>query len=79
VVFAARRNVSKNILMHESIPFSSTCPKCRQDQLQCGYSRGILVRLLNTGREIEAYCETCDEFWAISAPERVRIANGLAG
>ena len=65
--------------MHESIPFTSTCPKCQVQQTQRGFSRAALGRLLNNGHPIEAYCVTCDEFWAISPRERAALAAGLGG
>jgi len=65
--------------MHESIPFTSTCPKCRVHQAQRGFSLAALGRLLNNGHPIEAYCVTCDEFWIISARERAALAAGLDG
>ena len=65
--------------MHESIPFTSTCPKCQVQQSQRGFSRAALGRLLNGGHPIEAYCVTCDEFWAISPRERAVLAVGLVG
>ena len=65
--------------MHESVPFSSTCPKCRVHQIQRGFSRAALGRLLNNGHPIEAYCVTCDEFWAITPRERASLAAGLGG
>lgn len=66
-------------LMHESIPFTSTCPKCQAQQAQRGFSLAALGRLLNGGHPIEAYCVTCDEFWAISPRERAALASGLGG
>jgi len=48
--------------MHESVPFTSTCPKCQVHQTQRGFSRAALGRLLNNGHPIEAYCMACDEF-----------------
>ena len=63
--------------MHESLPFSSTCPKCSARRLQRGFSRATLDKLLTGGDPIEAYCASCDEFWAISAAERASLAAGL--
>ena len=65
--------------MHESVPFSSTCPTCRVHQIQRGFSRAALGRLINNGHPIEAYCVTCDEFWVISARERAALTAGLDG
>ena len=57
--------------------FYSSCPKCRREQSQGGLSRARLLRLLDSGHPIEAYCTTCDKFWAVSAQERVAIAKEL--
>ena len=73
------RGRSADNRMHESVPFTSTCPKCRVHQTQRGFSRAALGRLLNNGHPIEAYCVTCDEFWIISARERAALAAGLNG
>jgi hypothetical protein len=59
--------------MRESIRFVSTCPDCRQPQPQRGFSCAALLRLLNGGYPIEAYCDMCDDFWSISLAERVAI------
>jgi hypothetical protein len=63
--------------MHEPIPFVSTCPGCTQRQPQRGFSRAAILRLLNGGYPIEAYCVMCDEFWSISLAERVAITMQL--
>jgi hypothetical protein len=64
--------------MREAVPFTSTCPKCREQQPQRGFSRAALGRLLSGGYPIEAYCVACDDFWTISLRERVAIAVVLA-
>ena len=64
--------------MHQSIPFISTCPKCREEQPQRGFSRSALDRLLKGGHPIEAYCVACDEFWPVSVEERHEIAERIA-
>lgn len=56
-----------------AIPFTSTCPKCAHVRAQRGYDRDSLLRLLNGGYPVEAYCEMCDEFWPTSLKERVRL------
>ena len=66
-----------NDRMPEPIPFVSTCPVCRQRQPQRGFSRAAILRLLNGGYPIEAYCVPCDEFWSISLAERVAITMQL--
>lgn len=63
--------------MHGSVPFESTCPKCHLQQVQQGFSRAALGRLLKGGYPIEGYCEGCDEFWPISPAERVALAIDL--
>jgi len=63
----------------ESIPFLATCPKCKHQRAQDGYSRGELLRLLNRHHPVEAYCETCDHFWSISAQERSRLITAFSG
>ena len=62
----------------ESIPFSSTCPKCRLQRRQRG-SRAALQRLLDRGHPVEAFCEMCGEYWPISPQERGEVARGIAG
>jgi hypothetical protein len=63
--------------MNEVIPFMSRCPRCGDRQLQEGYTHRMLRRLLNTNSNIEAYCNGCNEFWAISGLERDGIIIGL--
>ena len=47
------------------------CPKCAKIQPQRGYDRNSLLRLLNGGYPVEAYCVACDEYWPLSIKERV--------
>jgi hypothetical protein len=63
--------------MNEVIPFMSRCPKCGDRRLQDGYTHRMLRRLLNTGSNIEGYCEMCCESWPISGLERDGIVIGL--
>jgi hypothetical protein len=63
--------------MHESVPFMAICPKCQAHRLQRGFSREALDRMLTGGHPVEAYCMSCDEFWAISPGERAALAAGL--
>lgn len=64
--------------MSQCITFFSLCPTCRQQQLQDGYTRAALVRLLERGRIIEAYCLGCDVLWPVSEAERGALARALA-
>ena len=60
-----------------SIPFTSTCPKCRVQRSQRGQSFA-LQRLLDGGQPIEAFCEFCNEYWPIYPRERAEIAKDIA-
>ena len=62
---------------HGSVPFTSACPRCNLQQMQQGFSRAALGRLLKGGYPIEGYCESCQEFWSISPAERVALAIEL--
>jgi hypothetical protein len=55
------------------VPFVSQCPKCARVRLQQGYDRASLLRLFNRGYPVEAFCESCDEFWSVSAKERAAL------
>jgi hypothetical protein len=65
--------------LHEAIPFLATCPKCKHQRPQDGYIRGDLLKLLDEGHPVEAYCATCDDFWSISRQECSRLATVLMG
>jgi hypothetical protein len=67
----SNRPTQKNVL------FVATCPRCRQQVLQHGYSRVVLFAYLDVEHEIDAYCAACDEFWSISAEERRGIVGAL--
>jgi hypothetical protein len=73
---AARAAVSNGTVQH-CVVFVATCPKCRQQVLQHGYSRVVLFGFLDVDHPIEAYCATCDEFWPISSEERRAIVGAL--
>jgi hypothetical protein len=51
----------------------ATCPKCAQVRPQRGCNRDSLLRLLNGGHPVEAYCPVCDEVWGISVKERAGL------
>lgn len=63
--------------MSKPITFYSVCPTCSHQQVQDGYTRAALIRLLERGRIIEAYCLTCDVLWPVSPAERVALARAL--
>ena len=52
------------------IAFVSTCPNCGHERAQHGYTRRILLNLLNKRRKIDAYCAVCNVCWPISEGER---------
>lgn len=62
------------LVVFESIPFASTCPKCQVQRAQLG-SRTALQKLLDHGHPVEAFCEVCDEHWPISPRERAEVAR----
>jgi len=73
-------NTKSNGRTTGSIPFASTCPKCTQVRPQRGYDGKSLLRLLNGGHPVEAYCAICDEFWSINLKERAALgAAAIAG
>jgi hypothetical protein len=63
--------------MVEPTSFFSRCPKCRQPRLQNAYVQRELVRLLDTGQPIDAYCLICDVQWPITRQERSLVARGI--
>jgi hypothetical protein len=75
---AGARESTTNKLAHDSVPFTSTCPKCQQPVLQHGYSRIVLFAFLDMLHPIDAHCPACDELWSISAEERDTISASLA-
>jgi len=56
------------------VGFRSMCPRCAKIRPQRGYDRNSLLRLLNRGYPVEAYCVACDEYWPISIKERAALA-----
>ena len=64
--------------MSQAIVFVSTCPRCKREQPQDGLNLADLVRLLNGGYPIEAYCVPCDEYWPISLQRRIELGEVVA-
>jgi len=64
--------------MSQVIVFASTCPHCKRDQPQDGFTVADLRRLLDGGYPIEGYCVRCDKFWPLSLQERVRLGELVA-
>jgi len=57
-----------------SLRFKSTCPRCGKARSQ-RYNWDSLLRLLNGGYPVEAYCSMCADYWPIGVKERVRIGE----
>jgi len=65
----------RDSLFFDSAPFMSMCPTCSEPRIQLGYSPGGLLRRINGDRPIEACCVICNQFWPITAQERLRLAK----
>jgi hypothetical protein len=58
--------------------FFSRCPVCKEERLQCAYTRRALVNLLQSGPKVDAYCTKCDRIWHVSAQERAALASVIS-
>ena len=80
IIRTGRLNNGMKLHERTKIPFMSPCPRCAQVRLQRGYDRASLLRLFNGGYPVEAYCDTCDEFWSVSGKERAAlVAAAISG
>jgi hypothetical protein len=75
---ARPRRVQFRAVVGQVIVFASTCPTCKREQSQDGYTLESLHRLLQGGYPIEAYCTICNEFWSISLQKRVELGERVA-
>ena len=66
------------LALHQTILFTSTCPRCEREQTQ-SFTKTSLRRLLDAGYPIEGYCVMCDQFWALSTRERLQLAKMALG
>lgn len=64
--------------MSQVIVFASTCPHCKREQPQDGFTVADLLRLLDGGYPIEGYCVSCGKFWPLNLRERVRLGELVA-
>ena len=64
------RSIRLATVTRSRITFVSRCPKCGRGRLQHGYTRGILLDLLNRRGNIDACCVNCSVCWPISESER---------
>lgn len=69
-VSVARREDDPPTRSRPRITFVSRCPKCSRLRLQQGYTRRILLNLLNRRSNIDACCINCNACWPISESER---------
>jgi hypothetical protein len=67
---SAMSSFESQVKSDRPINFVSTCPACGQKRVQYAYTRHALVRLLEKGQIIDAYCRRCDVVWPVSAQER---------
>jgi hypothetical protein len=63
--------------MGRSLAFASACPGCGRQQPQ-EFAFTALVRLLQRGYPVAAYCGVCDEFWEIESQMRHELREVLA-
>jgi hypothetical protein len=61
-----------------SVSFFATCPTCQRRQLQSGYSRASMQRLVDLEVRIDGYCEMCDQSWPIDSRDRAGVVTNLA-
>jgi len=66
------------LVVSRVIFFASTCPHCKRDQVQDRFTATDLMRLQYGGFPIEAYCQSCDEFWPVSIRKRVELGDVVA-
>ena len=66
------------LAMHQTVLFTSTCPRCEREQTQ-SFTKASLRRLLDAGYPIEGYCVMCDQFWALGSRERLQLAKMALG
>lgn len=64
--------------MSQIVLFAATCPSCKRGQRQDAFTVADLLRLLDGGYPIEAYCVRCEEFWSISLRERLELGELVA-
>ena len=64
--------------MKKPLIFASNCPSCRRQRLQYGHTRHALIRYIQSGQMIDAYCLECDLVWPVSSEDRVLITWAIA-
>jgi hypothetical protein len=74
----ARKEDDALVWHRPTITFVSICPKCSHERPQQGYTRRMLLNLLNRRRKIDAYCFDCNVCWPISESERRAISPQLS-
>ena len=74
----ARKEDDPRLWNLPKITFVSTCPKCGHERPQHGYTRRMLINLLNRHSKIDAYCFNCNVCWSISESERRAMSPHLS-
>lgn len=64
--------------MTDFLSFTANCPTCASEGVVVTYTRAELLRLLELGYPVEAYCTECDVDWLVGPGVRTRIAQLLA-
>ena len=64
--------------MSQAVVFAATCPICKREQQQEGFTVADLMTLLYGGYPIEAHCVGCDQFWPVSLQKRVELGDVVA-
>jgi hypothetical protein len=64
--------------MSQPLVFATTCPQCKREQLQEGFTVADLMILLYGGYPIEADCVFCKESWTVSLQKRVELGEVVA-
>jgi len=72
-----RKEDDPRVWNRPKITFVSTCPKCGHERPQHGYTRRMLINLLNRRSKIDAYCFNCNVCWSISESERRAMSPHL--
>jgi hypothetical protein len=61
-----------------AIVFVVTCPQCKREQLQHGFTITDLMGSLYDGAPIDAHCGSCEQVWAISRQKRSELGEVVA-
>jgi hypothetical protein len=65
--------------MTHAVVLFCTCPTCKREQPQEGFTVRDLLRFIRRRAPIEAYCRRCDHFWSVTIHEPVHRNELVAG